>query len=95
MFVGKLSDKAIDFVAKKNDRLTYYQVTATMENPDTFACEILPLRMINDNRKTIILILDKMTLGNYDGIWVNSLLDRLVDENSWWYLSKTQKRPLV
>ena len=53
---------------------TYFQVT------ETFAREIVPLRNIRDNYEKIILTLDKVTLGNYDGIRVIHLPDWLLTQ---------------
>lgn len=68
--VGKVGSAEVDFVAKKDDRYQYFQVTASMIDPATFEREITPLRNIRDNYPKTILTLDRMTLGNYDGIEV-------------------------
>ncbi|MGN0453700.1 MAG: ATP-binding protein [Ruminococcus sp.] len=75
--IGKYRDMEIDFVAQKDDALTYVQVTADMTAKATFDREINPLSAIKDNYKKIILTLDKLTVGNYDGIKVINLLDWL------------------
>lgn len=49
-----------------------------MTAEETFASEIVPLRNIRDNYEKIILTLDKVTLGNYDGIRIIHLLDWLL-----------------
>ncbi len=75
---GKVRDAEIDFVARKNDRLYYFQVTASMTDEKTFEREISPLRAVNDNYPKTILTLDKFTVGNYDGIEVVNLIDWLL-----------------
>lgn len=77
--VGKVGNAEVDFVAKKDDRYHYFQVTATMLDPSTFKREINPLRNIRDNYPKTILTLDRMTLGNYDGIEVSYAVDWLLE----------------
>lgn len=79
--VGKNGDAEVDFVARKEDILLYYQVTADMTNEETFNREIKPLQSIKDNYEKTILTLDHMTPGNYDGIKVVHLLDWLIERN--------------
>lgn len=77
--VGKVGNTEVDFVAKKDDRYHYFQVTATMLDPATFEREITPLRNIRDNYPKTILTLDRMTLGNYDGIEAVNAVDWLLN----------------
>lgn len=51
-----------------------------MTAEETFNREITPLRNIRDNYEKMILTLDKVTLGNYEGIKVVNLLDWLLDK---------------
>lgn len=76
--VGKLGSTEVDFVAEKQGVYTYFQVTADMTAEETFLREITPLRNIRDNYEKIILTLDKVTPGNYDGIQVIRLQDWLL-----------------
>lgn len=77
--VGKVGNTEVDFVAKRDDRYHYFQVTATMLDPATFEREITPLRNIRDNYRKTILTLDRMTLGNYDGIEAVNAVDWMLD----------------
>ena len=79
--VGKNGDAEVDFVAQKKGVLHYYQVTADMTNEDTFDREIRPLQSIKDNYEKIILTMDHMTPGDYEGIKVVHLLDWLLEKN--------------
>jgi predicted AAA+ superfamily ATPase len=78
--IGKVERTEVDFVAKKNDRLHYFQVTASLIDPATFAREITPLRYIRDNYPKTILTLDRLTLGSYDGIEAVNAVDWLVSK---------------
>ena len=79
--VGKAGSTEIDFVARKDDILEYYQVTASLTEQTTFEREIAPLRKIRDNYPKKILTLDRFTLGNYDGIEVINAIDWLLNKN--------------
>ena len=78
--IGKVDATEIDFVARKNDDVFYYQVTASMVEETTFEREITPLKNINDNHPKTVLTLDRFTLGNYDGIKVVNAVDWLLDK---------------
>ena len=79
--VGKAGSTEIDFVARKDDILEYYQVTASLTEQATFDREIAPLRKIRDNYPKKILTLDRFTLGNYEGIEVVNAIDWLLNKN--------------
>lgn len=76
--VGKYQNTEVDFVVEKQGAFTYIQVTAEMTTKDTFDREMKPLYAIRDNYEKIVLTLDKLTLGNYDGIRVIHVLDWLL-----------------
>ena len=78
--VGKMGQTEVDFVAKKDDVISYYQVTASLTEQTTFEREIRPLKKINDNYPKKILTLDRFTLGNYEGIEVQNAVDWLLGE---------------
>lgn len=77
--VGKLKDKEIDFVTRKNDELHYIQVTASMVDESTFEREMRPLREVRDNYEKTVLTLDRFSVGNYDGIKVVNIVDWLLE----------------
>ena len=77
LWVGKAGNTEVDFVAKKDNVYTYYQVTADMTAEETFNREITPLKNIKDNYEKIILTGDRYTVGNYEGIKVINILDWL------------------
>ena len=64
--IGKVGTTEVDFVAQKQGVITYFQVTADMQNETTFEREMTPLRNIRDNYEKIVLPLDRFTLGNYE-----------------------------
>jgi len=78
--VGKAGKNEIDFVARKNDDVMYYQVTASMVEESTFEREMAPFANLRDNYPKTILTLDRFTLGNYNGIKVENAIDWLSRE---------------
>lgn len=77
--VGKYGSAEVDFVARRQDVITYYQVTADMTAKETFEREMRPLRSIHDNYEKIVLTLERFSTGNYDGIKVVNVVDWLLD----------------
>lgn len=81
VMVGKYQNTEVDFVAQKQGVLTYIQVTADMTVKETFDREMKPLCRIQDNYEKIVLTLDKLSPGNYNGIKVIYLMDFLTGAN--------------
>lgn len=77
--IGKVGNKEVDFVAEKQGAYQYFQVTADMTAQETFDREISPLENIRDNYEKMILTMDRLTPGNYNGIQVRYLLDWLME----------------
>lgn len=67
IYVGKLDNLEIDFVAEKSGILEYYQVTASLLEQSTYQQEITPLRKIKDDYHKFILTMDEIP-ANDDGI---------------------------
>lgn len=78
--IGKYQENEVDFVAEKRGEFTYIQVTADMVSENTFDREMKPLYAIQDNYEKIVLTLDKLTVGNYDGIKVVNVIDWLLNK---------------
>ncbi len=75
---GKYADTEVDFVAQKNSILIYFQVTADMTVKETLQRKMRPLREIRDNYEKIVLTLNRLTTGNYEGIQVINVIDWLM-----------------
>lgn len=80
VYIGKVGETEVDFVAEKpNDKL-YIQVTESMQSPETRDRELRPLRMIPDNYEKIVLSMDRNYINSYDGIKSLYLIDWLLSE---------------
>lgn len=78
VYIGKIGETEVDFVAEKpNDKL-YVQVTESMQSPETRERELRPLRMIQDNYEKIVLSMDRDFIQSYDGIKSLNLIDWLL-----------------
>ena len=78
VYIGKIGDKEVDFIAEKpNDKL-YIQVTESIQSPQTRERELSPLQVINDNYEKIILSMDRDFITSYDGIKSINLIDWLL-----------------
>lgn len=68
VFVGKLGNKEIDFIAQKGDKKIYIQVAYIMPDESTRDREFGNLLEIEDNFRKIIISMDPFATGNYKGI---------------------------
>lgn len=75
VYVGKIDDMEIDFVAQNEQGNTYIQVLASVRDENTLARELKPLKAVKDNYPKIILTLDDDPDGDYDGIIRKNALD--------------------
>lgn len=77
VFIGKVGNQEIDFIAMKEDSRVYYQVSASILDPQTFQREIAPLKMINDHYPKWIVTMDEVPMGE-DGIRQINVIDFLL-----------------
>lgn len=77
--IGKVDDKEIDFIAETGGDKIYYQVSASILDPATFAREIEPLKKANDHYPKFILSMDEMPMGE-DGIKQVNIVDFLLEK---------------
>ena len=82
VYIGKVGDTEVDFVAEKPGDKLYIQVTESMLSPETRERELRPLRLIPDNYEKIILSLDRNFITSYDGIRAWNLIDWLLEETN-------------
>lgn len=80
VYIGKVDEYEIDFVAINNNGRVYIQVSETIKNKDTLDRELRSLRKINDNYEKLILTSDKIPLANDEGIIIRNVLEWLLDK---------------
>mgnify|MGYP002510834030 CR=1 FL=1 len=78
VYIGKLDQVEVDFVAKNYNGIEYYQVSASVRDENTLERELRPLKMISDNYPKYILTLDNDPEGDFDGIRRINALDWLM-----------------
>lgn len=78
VYIGKLDELEVDFVAKNQKGLQYIQVAASVRDEKTLQRELASLRRISDNYPKLILTLDDDPEADYDGIHRMNALDWLL-----------------
>ena len=68
VFVGKVGDKEIDFVAHRQSGTEYFQVCETMRGQETRERELASLQAVSDHNPKYILCMDDEPVIDYDGI---------------------------
>ena len=78
VYIGKLFDKEIDFVAVKQDQKIYIQVCRTL--PEDSDREVENLKNIKDNFPKYVVTMDSAVCGIEDGIKIIHIKDFLTEE---------------
>ena len=78
VYVGKLDDMEIDFVAENHEGLVYYQVALTTRDEATLERELKPLQKTGDHYPKVILTMDNDLDADYDGIKKINLINWLL-----------------
>ncbi|MCM1263991.1 MAG: ATP-binding protein [Butyrivibrio sp.] len=78
VYIGKVGDAEVDFVAEKPNDKIYIQVTESMQSEETRERELRSLRMISDNYEKMVLSMDRNYIKSYEGIKSLYLIDWLL-----------------
>jgi predicted AAA+ superfamily ATPase len=78
VYVGKLDDAEIDFIATKQEEKLYIQVTQQIASSTTEKREYGRLLTIHDNYPKYVLCTDAFAGGNYEGIKTMHIADFLL-----------------
>lgn len=68
VYVGKIGDMEIDFVAQNQEGNTYIQVSASVRDENTLQRELRPLQLVRDSQPKLLLTLDNDPTADFDGI---------------------------
>ena len=78
VYIGKVGDTEIDFIAEKPSEKLYVQVTESINTSETRARELRPLQIVGDNYEKLLLSMDKSFIQSYEGIKVINIIDWLL-----------------
>ncbi len=81
VYIRKVGEKEIDFVAQNKEGLRYYQVALSTRDENTLNRELSALESINDHYPKWILTMDIDPEVDYNGIRKMNVLDWLLDES--------------
>jgi len=79
VYVGKVKDKEVDFVAIKQDTVEYYQVALTVRDENKLKTELASLQAISDHNPKYLLTLDDDPPANHNGIKQINAIDFLME----------------
>lgn len=79
VYVGKVDDLEVDFVAENREGLEYYQVALTVRDEKTLERELKSLQKTGDHYPKVLLTMDMDLETNYDGIKKINVVDWLLN----------------
>ena len=79
VYVGKVDDLEIDFVAQNRDGLRYYQVALSVRDERVLERELRSLQRTGDHYPKYLLTMDMDLRADYEGIKKISVVDWLLD----------------
>lgn len=80
IFIGKLGDTEVDFIAEKQNEKVYIQVSYVLVDESTIEREFRPLLKIKDNYPKYVVTMDDFFEDNIDGVKHVNLDDLLLME---------------
>lgn len=80
VYIGKVDEYEIDFVAINSKGIEYYQVAETVRNEETLSRELRTLDIIKDYYPKYLLTMDLDPETSYNGIRKKNVLDWLLEK---------------
>lgn len=81
VYIGKIDNLEVDFVADGKDGRVYYQVSASVLDDKTKERELRPFAKIKDHYEKVILTMDRTHIRDFDGIKNVNIVDFLLDRS--------------
>lgn len=81
VYIGKLDDNEIDFIAEKQNEKKYIQVAYLLSSPETIEREFSVLKKIPDNYPKIVVSMDTLFGSDFEGIKRVNIIDFLLNNN--------------
>ena len=78
VYIGKLGDKEVDFIAQKQNEKRYIQVAYKLESEKTIEREFTPLLQIADHYPKYVVTMDEFWQGNIEGVVHLNIVDFLM-----------------
>jgi predicted AAA+ superfamily ATPase len=79
IYIGKFGNRKIDFIAEKENRKMYIQVTYMLSSPETIEREFSALRSIKDNYPKYVISMDTVFGNDFEGIRRINLIEFLLN----------------
>lgn len=79
VYVGKVDETEVDFLAEKASHKMYIQVCETLGAENTLKRELAPLMAIQDNYEKLIITNDRTFVESYQGVKVKNAADWLLE----------------
>jgi predicted AAA+ superfamily ATPase len=79
VYVGKIGENEIDFIAFGENGKEYYQVAYTAVDENTLKRELTPLNLVNDHNQKFLLTMDILPRTSHNGIKQINVLEWLLN----------------
>jgi len=80
VYIGKVGNTEVDFVAESPEETLYFQVAYTVREEKNLERELAPLEAIKDHNPKYLLVMDIDPEASYNGIRKLNVLDWLLDK---------------
>jgi predicted AAA+ superfamily ATPase len=80
VYIGKIGEKEIDFIAEKATSKIYVQACESLKDKKTLDRELTPLLAVSDNYEKFIITNDETFVESYSGIKVKNTRSWLLEE---------------
>ena len=80
VYVGKVGELEVDFVAENRNGLKYYQVALSVRDEKVLERELRSLQKTGDHYPKYLITLDMDLEADYDGITKNNVIDWLLND---------------